>query len=125
MTTTGDLYDAEQKPEEGSIERFYYDKGAKTIDEKIDKLQKQLQEFPNHQIPKQQRLKELQFKWNRLRAEMTQKVNDKKAEQAKWKKAYDDVNDDNNAIDNTISPAQQAMLGGRITFERDNGENVD
>lgn len=119
MTTTGDLYDAEQLPEEGSIERFYYDKGANTIEEKIEKLEKQLQEFPNHQIPKQQRLKELQFKWNRLRATVAQQVVDKKAEQAKWKKAYEEVKDDKNAIDNTISPIDTAMLNGSIRIERD------
>jgi hypothetical protein len=117
MTNSGDIYDA--KPEEGSIERFFYDHGANTIEEKIGKLEKQLQEFPNHQIPKEQRLKELLFKWHHLRAEMVRNVVDKKEEQKKWQEKYKEVNDDKNSIDNTISPVDMAMLNGSIQIERD------
>jgi superfamily II RNA helicase len=124
MTTSGDMDMYHNKTDgttvrPGSIEEFYQRMNANTIEEKIEKLEKQLQEFPNHQMPKDRRLKELQFKFNRLRADMDQRVVDKKAEQKKWMDAYKQVNDNKNPIDVPPTPFEQALMRGGVHIDKE------
>ena len=88
-------------------------------DEKIQALERQLQVHPNKQMEKKKWLKELQFKFNRMRQQGKLQMRDEKAEQKKWQDAYKQVNDNKNPVDVPPSPFEQALMNGSLQIEKE------
>lgn len=93
-----------------SIHQFYEDHEVHSVEEKIKVLEKQLQEFPNHQMPRDKRLMMLERQFNKMIA-YKPKSSEKKV--AKWADKYRQINDQ--SVDGNIGT-------GRIQLQNKESE---
>jgi hypothetical protein len=95
MTNSSNLYKTtnEAKPEH-PIDTFYTNNECKTIDEKINALRRQLQQFPNNQLPKEEQLNRLETDFYKMiQAQQPDPAYGSRGGKDAYKDAYAQVND--------------------------------
>jgi hypothetical protein len=102
-----------------ALEMFYRQHGLRTVEEKIHALERQLQQFPHHAMPRDRRLRELEIMArNKINGDDRQAL-DRKKQRDKFKDLYKQVNDNPVAGSESIGPLQNAILGGQIQIEKE------
>lgn len=101
------------------INRFYKHYNCRTVQEKVDALCRQLQQFPNKQIPIEQQLSRLETDFYKMiQGPEREAANNGALDKKKWKDAYKMV-DDSQSVDAEGKMSVQDMIRGRIQFSRD------
>jgi hypothetical protein len=117
MTSSGNI----GVPNEPSdhLELFYRQYGITDPEDKIKTLERQLQQFPNHAMPRDRRLRELeQMARNKLSGQ-DPLTGERQKQRGKFQDLYKQVDD--NPVDGleNAGPIQSAILGGRIQISKE------
>lgn len=124
MTLSNNIYQAEENQGLHPLEQFYKNNNCSTKEQKVEALQRQLRQHPNHRLSIDERLSRLETDFYKLFHRENQERADSRASRDKWKHQYQQVNDDNNSVLGDMSPIDSAILRGAIQIEREDGTNI-